>query len=132
MQKILDNADSTVGRLIEVARKAAVVVPVESASAALGLPPGIGIAAALIRPRPDTLSQLDKIMRGEDFQKAVAQTMANGPKSEPGKHLESLSKSKEFIDFAKKVGVPFKAPELQNWMFQSSSALQQNQSEAEQ
>jgi hypothetical protein len=101
----LMGADSMIGSLFDVAKRASIAVPIEAGAAALGIPPGFGlvsgITSALTKGKPDVLAQADKVLVSPEYQR-ILQQITKGV--QPSKtEMRKASESKAMREFWRKL-----------------------------
>ena len=104
VQQELQGADNLLANIYGVAKRAAIGLPIEAATTAVGLPgAGIasGITAALTKGKPNTLKAADELLASPEFQKLVIES--SNPSN---KALRATAKSRSFKKFADAVKIP--------------------------
>lgn len=110
-QKQLENADSFAGTLYSIASKAAVGLPIEAATSAMGFRGagiGAGLAAglgsALQKNRTTAAKAADAVLLSPEFQRLVVDSAGNP--SAQQKAINRLASSPKFDVFAQAAGLP--------------------------
>jgi ABC-type Fe3+ transport system substrate-binding protein len=106
-----------------VAKRAAIGLPIEAATTAVGLPgAGIasGITAALTKGKPNTLKAADELLASPEFQKLVIES--SNPSN---KALRATAKSRSFKKFADAVKIPVDLDARIAWLQNSMQATAQ-------
>lgn len=104
----LKAADTVIGKVFDVAKRAAIAVPLEAGATALGAP-GAGIAsgltAALMKGKSEPLKAVDKLLATPEFQKAVIDlsTKPNAPITK--RSVKALVRTPAFRRYAEQVNL---------------------------
>jgi hypothetical protein len=130
VQQELQGADSLLSNVFNVAKKAAVGIPAEAATTAMGLP-GAGIASGLTAAltkgaKPNILKAADELISSPEFQRLAVE---GATKTTPGKStIRSVARSAAFRRFADAAKMPKELSWRERWLVQSmQSAGQFNQ-----
>lgn len=121
VQQELQGADSLMANIYGLAKRAAVGIPAEAATSAVGLPgAGIasGIASALTKGKPNALKAADALISSPEFIQATKQA---GQQQEAA--VRALAESKPFQRFVRALGAPQELNNAQRWVL---NALQAN------
>ncbi len=102
VQQELQGADNLLTNIYGVAKRAAVGLPIEAATSAVGLP-GAGIAsslaAALTKTKPGALKAADELISSPEFQRLAVETVSTG--NQPSKAtVKAVLMSQSFQKFA--------------------------------
>lgn len=104
----LKAADTVIGKVFDVAKRAAIAVPLEAGATAMGAP-GAGIAsgltAALMKGKSEPLKAVDKLLATPEFQKAVIDlsTKPNAPITK--RSVKALVRTPAFRRYAEQVNL---------------------------
>jgi hypothetical protein len=123
VQQELQGADNLLANIYGVAKRAAIGLPIEAATTAVGLPgAGIasGITAALTKGKPNTLKAADELLASPEFQKLVIES--SNPSN---KALRATAKSRSFKKFADSVKIPVDLDARIAWLQNSMQATAQ-------
>lgn len=121
VQQDLQGADTLMGNLYGLAKRAAVGVPAEAATSAIGLPgAGIasGIASALTKGKPSALKAADALISSPEFIQAAK--AAGTPQQ--AQAARALAASKSFSKFVRAVGAPREMSNRERWIVNAMQA----------
>lgn len=121
VQQDLQGADTLMGNLYGLAKRAAVGVPAEAATSAIGLPgAGIasGIASALTKGKPNALKAADALISSPEFIHAAKS--AGTPQE--ARAARALAYSKQFTKFIRAVGSPREISNRERWIVNAMQA----------
>jgi hypothetical protein len=133
VQQELQGADSLLGSVVMVAKRAAIGVPIEAATTAVGLP-GAGIASGLTAAlskgvKPQVIKAADELIASPEFQR-LAIDGANKTPSQAT--VRAVARSAAFQRFADAVKMPREMSWRERWIVQSMQAGRQSNQETEQ
>jgi hypothetical protein len=127
VQQELQGADNLLTNIYGVAKRAAVGLPIEAATSAVGLPgAGIasGLAAALTKTKPGALKAADELISSPEFQRLAVETVSTG--NQPSKAtVKSVLMSQSFQKFADAVKLPREMSAREKFIVQSLQAKEQ-------
>ena len=118
-------ADTFMGNLYNLAKRASVGAASEAVTTPMGLPgAGIGasIASALVKGKPNTMKAVDALISSPEFEQAVKQVAATG---DTQKFAARLAYSKPFTKFVRAVGQPQEMSNRERWILQALEAQNQ-------
>lgn len=121
VQQELQGADTLMSNLYGLAKRAAVGVPAEAATSAIGLPgAGIasGIASALTKGKPNALKAADALISSPEFLQAAK--AAGNPQQ--AQATRALAYSKPFTKFVRAVGAPREMSNRERWIVNAMQA----------
>jgi hypothetical protein len=121
VQQELQGADSLMGSVYGLAKRAAVGIPAEAATTAMGLPgAGIasGITSALLKGKPSALKAADALISSPEFLQAAK--AAGTPQQAAA--ARSLAYSKAFTKFVRSVGSPREMSDRERWIVNAMQA----------
>jgi hypothetical protein len=121
VQQDLQGADTLMGNLYGLAKRAAVGVPAEAATSAIGLPgAGIasGIASALTKGKPSPLKAADALISSPEFIQAAR--AAGTPQQ--AQAARALAASRAFTKFVRAVGAPREMSNRERWIVNAMQA----------
>ena len=133
VQQELQGADSLLGSVYMVAKRAAIGLPIEAATTAVGLP-GAGIASGLTAAlskgvKPQVIKAADELIASPDFQRLAI----DGANKAPNQAIvRDVARSAAFQRFAKSAKMPREMSWRENWLVQSMQAGRQFTQESEQ
>lgn len=122
----LEGADTLLANIYGLAKRAAVGLPAEAATTAIGLPgAGIsaGIASALTKGKPKPMMAADALISSPEF--VLATKAAGTPKQAPA--VRRLTTSRAFVRFADALGSPPELANAERWVLGAMQAGQQEQ-----
>ena len=127
VQQELQGADNLLTNIYGVAKRAAVGLPIEAATSAVGLP-GAGIAsslaAALTKTKPGALKAADELISSPEFQRLAVETVSTG--NQPSKAtVKAVLMSQSFQKFADAVKLPREMSAREKFIVQSLQAQEQ-------
>jgi hypothetical protein len=127
VQQELQGADNLLSNIYGVAKRAAVGLPIEAATTAVGLP-GAGIAsgltAALTKGKPGALKAADELISSPEFQRLAVETVSTG--NQPSKAtVKAVLMSQSFQKFADAVKLPREMSAREKFIVQSLQAQEQ-------
>jgi hypothetical protein len=133
VQQELQGADSLLGSVVMVAKRAAIGLPIETATTAIGLP-GAGIASGLTAAlskgvKPQVIKAADELIASPEFQR-LAIDGANKTPSQAT--VRAVARSAAFQRFADAVKMPREMSWRERWIVQSMQAGRQSNQETEQ
>ena len=133
VQQELQGADSLLGSVVMVAKRAAIGLPIEAATTAVGLP-GAGIASGLTAAlskgvKPQVIKAADELIASPEFQR-LAIDGANKTPSQAT--VRAVARSAAFQRFADAVKMPREMSWRERWIVQSMQAGRQSNQETEQ
>ncbi len=127
VQQELQGADNLLTNIYGVAKRAAVGLPIEAATSAVGLPgAGIasGLAAALTKSKPGALKAADELISSPEFQRLAVETVSTG--NQPSKAtVKAVLMSQSFQKFADAVKLPREMSSREKFIVQSLQAQEQ-------
>jgi hypothetical protein len=127
VQQELQGADNLLTNIYGVAKRAAVGLPIEAATTAVGLPgAGIasGLAAALTKTKPGALKAADELISSPEFQRLAVETVSTG--NQPSKAtVKAVLMSQSFQKFADAVKLPREMSAREKFIVQSLQAQEQ-------
>jgi hypothetical protein len=127
VQQELQGADNLLTNIYGVAKRAAVGLPIEAATTAVGLPgAGIasGLAAALTKTKPGALKAADELISSPEFQRLAVETVSTG--NQPSKAtVKAVLMSQSFQKFADAVKLPREMNAREKFIVQSLQAQEQ-------
>jgi hypothetical protein len=127
VQQELQGADNLLTNIYGVAKRAAVGLPIEAATSAVGLPgAGIasGLAAALTKTKPGALKAADELISSPEFQRLAVETVSTG--NQPSKAtVKAVLMSQSFQKFADAVKLPREMSAREKFIVQSLQAQEQ-------
>lgn len=127
VQQELQGADNLLSNIYGVAKRAAVGLPIEAATASVGFP-GAGIAsgltAALTKSKPNALKAADELISSPEFQRLAVETVSTGNK--PSKAtVKAVLMSQSFRKFADEVKLSREMSAREKFIVQSLQAQEQ-------
>jgi hypothetical protein len=127
VQQELQGADNLLTNIYGIAKRAAVGLPIEAATTAVGLP-GAGIAsgltAALTKTKPGALKAADELISSPEFQRLAVETVSTG--NQPSKAtVKAVLMSQSFQKFADAVKLPREMSAREKFIVQSLQAQEQ-------
>jgi hypothetical protein len=127
VQQELQGADNLLSSIYGVAKRAAVGLPIEAATTAVGLP-GAGIAsgltAALTKTKTGALKAADELISSPEFQRLAVETVSTG--NQPSKAtVKAVLMSQSFQKFADAVKLPREMSAREKFIVQSLQAQEQ-------
>ena len=133
VQQELQGADSLLGSVFMVAKRAAIGLPIEAATTAVGLP-GAGIASGLTAAlskgvKPQVIKAADDLIASPEFQR-LAIDGANKTPSQAT--VRAVARSAAFQRFAEAAKMPREMSWRERWIVQSMQAGRQSNQETEQ
>lgn len=133
VQQELQGADSLLGSVVMVAKRAAIGLPIEAATTAVGLP-GAGIASGLTAAlskgvKPQVIKAADELIASPEFQR-LAIDGANKTPSQAT--VRAVARSAAFQRFAEAAKMPREMSWRERWIVQSMQAGRQSNQETEQ
>ncbi len=133
VQQELQGADSLLASVYMVAKRAAIGLPIEAATTAMGFTgAGIasGITAALSKGvKPQVIKAADELIASPDFQRLAI----DGANKAPNQAIvRDVARSAAFQRFAKSAKMPREMSWRENWLMQSMQAGRQFTQESEQ
>lgn len=126
VQEEIRGADTLLSNLYGVAKRAAVGIPAEAATSAVGLP-GAGIAAgitsALTKGKPNTMKSVDSLLSSPEFIDLAKKA------GKPGEQAAArrFANSRRFMRFVRAAGSPRELSNRERWVLQSLQAQNQQQ-----
>lgn len=132
VQQELQGADSLLGSVVMVAKRAAIGLPIEAATTAVGLP-GAGIASGLTAAlskgvKPQVIKAADELIASPEFQR-LAIDGANKTPSQAT--VKAVARSAAFQRFAEAAKMPREMSWRERWIVQSMQAGRQSNQETE-
>ena len=132
VQQELQGADSLLGSVVMVAKRAAIGLPIEAATTAVGLP-GAGIASGLTAAlskgvKPQVIKAADELIASPEFQR-LAIDGANKTPSQAT--VRAVARSAAFQRFAEAAKMPREMSWRERWIVQSMQAGRQSNQETE-
>ena len=132
VQQELQGADSLLGSVVMVAKRAAIGLPIEAATTAVGLP-GAGIASGLTAAlskgvKPQVIKAADELIASPEFQR-LAIDGANKTPSQAT--VRAVARSAAFQRFAEAAKMPREMSWRERWLVQSMQAGRQSTQENE-
>ena len=132
VQQELQGADSLLGSVVMVAKRAAIGRPIEAATTAVGLP-GAGIASGLTAAlskgvKPQVIKAADELIASPEFQR-LAIDGANKTPSQAT--VRAVARSAAFQRFAEAAKMPREMSWRERWLVQSMQAGRQSNQETE-
>jgi hypothetical protein len=132
IQQELQGADTLLANIYGIAKRAAIGLPLEAATASIGLP-GAGIAsgltAALTKGKPNILKAADDLIASPEFQRLAVDTVKTN--NQPSKAaIKAVLLSKSFKKFADEVKLPREMSERERFIVQSLQAERQFEQES--
>ena len=132
VQQELQGADSLLGSVFMVAKRAAIGLPIEAATTAVGLP-GAGIASGLTAAlskgvKPQVIKAADELIASPEFQR-LAIDGANKTPSQAT--VRAVARSAAFQRFAEAAKMPREMSWRERWLVQSMQAGRQSTQENE-
>lgn len=127
VQQELQGADTLLSNIFNVAKRAAVGIPAEAATTAVGLP-GAGIASGLTAAltkgvKPEVLKAADELISSPEFQRLAVE---GATKTTPSQStIRSLALSAAFRRFADAAKMPRELSWRERWLVQSMQAAGQ-------
>ena len=130
VQQELQGADSLLGSVYMVAKRAAIGLPIEAATTAVGLP-GAGIASGLTAAlskgvKPQVIKAADELIASPEFQR-LAIDGANKTPSQAT--VRAVARSAAFQRFAEAAKMPREMSWRERWLVQSMQAGRQSTQE---
>jgi hypothetical protein len=120
----LQNADSMIGTILDVAKRGAVVTTLEAAARAIGLP-GAGVSAwvasALTKDKTSKQKAADALLSSQEFMQASK--LASQGQTEAA--AKSLARSRAFDRFSKEMGMPREMDWKTQWILRSMQTERQ-------
>jgi hypothetical protein len=126
VQQELQGADNMLSNIYGVAKRAAVGLPIEAATSAVGLPgAGIasGLASALTKGKPNSLKAADNLISSPEFQRLAIEAATKPQVSQEA--IKRVSMSKAFLEFAKVAKLPKTPEERMQWLQSSMQTSRQ-------
>jgi len=131
VQQELQGADNLLSNIYGVAKRAAVGLPIEAATASVGFP-GAGIAsgltAALTKAKPNALKAADELISSPEFQRLAVETVSTGNKPSQAT-VKAVLMSQSFRKFADDVKLPREMSAREKFIVQSLQAKEQFEQE---
>lgn len=127
VQQELQNTDSLLSNVFNVAKRAAIGIPAEAATTAVGLP-GAGIASGLTAAlskgvKPEVLKAADELISSPEFQRLAVE---GATKTNPSQAtIRSVALSAAFRRFADAAKMPRELSWRERWLVQSMQAAGQ-------
>lgn len=127
VQQELQGADTLLSNIFNVAKRAAVGIPAEAATTAVGLP-GAGIASGLTAAlskgvKPEVLKAADELISSPEFQRLAVE---GATKTTPSQStIRSVALSAAFRRFADAAKMPRELSWRERWLVQSMQAAGQ-------
>lgn len=127
VQQELQGADSLLSNVFNVAKRAAIGIPAEAATTAVGLP-GAGIASGLTAAlskgvKPEVLKAADELISSPEFQRLAVE---GATKTNPSQStIRSVALSAAFRRFADAAKMPRELSWRERWLVQSMQAAGQ-------
>lgn len=127
VQQELQGADTLLSNIFNVAKRAAVGIPAEAATTAVGLP-GAGIASGLTAAltkgvKPEVLKAADELISSPEFQRLAVE---GATKTNPSQStIRSVALSAAFRRFADAAKMPRELSWRERWLVQSMQAAGQ-------
>ena len=127
VQQEIQGSDTLMSNIYGVAKRAAVGLPIEAGTTAIGLPgAGIasGIASALTKGKPNALKAADELISSPEFQRLTVDAVSTG--NQPSKaSINAVLMSQSFKKFAKEVRLPREMSAQEKFIVQSLQAEKQ-------
>ncbi len=131
VQQELQGADNLLSNIYGVAKRAAVGLPIEAATASVGFP-GAGIAsgltAALTKAKQNALKAADELISSPEFQRLAVETVSTGNKPSQAT-VKAVLMSQSFRKFADEVKLPREMSAREKFIVQSLQAQEQFEQE---
>jgi hypothetical protein len=132
VQQELQGADSLLGSVYMVAKRAAIGLPIEAATTAVGLP-GAGIASGLTAAlskgvKPQVIKAADELIASPDFQRLAIEGANKTPSQAT---VRAVARSAAFQRFAEAAKMPREMSWRERWLVQSMQAGRQSTQENE-
>ena len=132
VQQELQGADSLLGSVYMVAKRAAIGLPIEAATTAVGLP-GAGIASGLTAAlskgvKPQVIKAADELISSPDFQRLAIEGANKTPSQAT---VRAVARSAAFQRFAEAAKMPREMSWRERWLVQSMQAGRQSTQENE-
>lgn len=132
VQQELQGADSLMGSVFMVAKRAAIGLPIEAATTAVGLP-GAGIASGLTAAlskgvKPQVIKAADELITSPDFQRLAIEGANKTPSQAT---VRAVARSAAFQRFAEAAKMPREMSWRERWLVQSMQAGRQSTQENE-
>lgn len=134
VQQELQGADTLLSNIFNVAKRAAIGIPAEAATTAVGLP-GAGIASGLTAAlskgvKPEVLKAADELISSPEFQRLAVE---GATKTNPSQStIRSVALSAAFRRFADAAKMPREMSWRERWLVQSMQAAGQFDQENQQ
>jgi hypothetical protein len=130
VQQELQGADSLLGSVYMVAKRAAIGLPIEAATTAVGLP-GAGIASGLTAAlskgvKPQVIKAADELIASPDFQRLAIEGANKTPSQAT---VRAVARSAAFQRFAEAAKMPREMSWRERWLVQSMQAGRQSTQE---
>jgi hypothetical protein len=130
VQQELQGADSLLGSVYMVAKRAAIGLPIEAATTAVGLP-GAGIASGLTAAlskgvKPQVIKAADELIASPDFQRLAIEGANKTPSQAT---VRAVARSAAFQRFAEAAKMPREMNWRERWLVQSMQAGRQSTQE---
>jgi hypothetical protein len=105
VQKELQGADSLLGNVFMVAKRAAIGVPIEAVTSSMGLP-GAGLASGLTAAltkgaKPEVIKKADELIASPEFQRLVIEATKGAPSASSVRRAAMSQSFQKFADAAK-------------------------------
>jgi len=132
VQQELQGADSLLGSVYMVAKRAAIGLPIEAATTAVGLP-GAGIASGLTAAlskgvKPQVIKAADELISSPEFQRLAIEGANKTPSQAT---VRAVARSAAFQRFAEAAKMPREMSWRERWIVQSMQAGRQSTQENE-
>ena len=132
VQQELQGADSLLGSVYMVAKRAAIGLPIEAATTAVGLP-GAGIASGLTAAlskgvKPQVIKAADELISSPEFQRLAIEGANKTPSQAT---VRTVARSAAFQRFAEAAKMPREMSWRERWLVQSMQAGRQSTQENE-
>ena len=132
VQQELQGADSLLGSVYMVAKRAAIGLPIEAATTAVGLP-GAGIASGLTAAlskgvKPQVIKAADELIASPEFQRLAIEGANKTPSQAT---VRAVARSAAFQRFAEAAKMPREMSWRERWLVQSMQAGRQSTQENE-
>ena len=132
VQQELQGADSLLGSVFMVAKRAAIGLPIEAATTAVGLP-GAGIASGLTAAlskgvKPQVIKAADELIASPEFQRLAIEGANKIPSQAT---VRAVARSAAFQRFAEAAKMPREMSWRERWLVQSMQAGRQSTQENE-
>lgn len=132
VQQELQGADSLLGSVFMVAKRAAIGLPIEAATTAVGLP-GAGIASGLTAAlskgvKPQVIKAADELISSPEFQRLAIEGANKTPSQAT---VRAVARSAAFQRFAEAAKMPREMSWRERWLVQSMQAGRQSTQENE-